>query len=48
MKLAGSRSYFLKGDGARLEQAVLRFTYDLLIERGFMPMSSRCWSPSRR
>lgn len=39
MKLAGSRSYVLKGDGARLEQAVLRFTYDLLIERGYTPSS---------
>jgi seryl-tRNA synthetase len=39
VKLAGSRSYFLKGDIARLEQALLRFTYDLLIERGFTPLS---------
>ena len=28
VKLAGSRSYVLRGDGARLEQAVLRFTFD--------------------
>lgn len=39
VKLAGSRSYVLKGDGARLEQAVLRFTYDFLISRKFTPMS---------
>jgi seryl-tRNA synthetase len=39
VKLAGSRSYVLRGDGARLEQAILRFTYDLLIKRGFTPMS---------
>jgi len=39
VKLAGSRSYVLKGDGARLEQAVLRFTYDFLIARKFIPMS---------
>ncbi len=39
VKIAGSRSYVLKGDGARLEQAILRFTYDLLIDRGFTPMS---------
>jgi len=39
VKLAGSRSYVLKGDGARLEQAVLRFTYDFLIARKFVPMS---------
>ena len=39
VKLAGSRSYVLKGDGARLEQAVLRFAYDFLISRKFTPMS---------
>lgn len=39
VKLAGSRSYVLKGDGARLEQAVLRFTYDFLLKRGYMPLS---------
>lgn len=39
VKLAGSRSYILKGDGARLEQAVLRFSYDFLIQRGFTPLS---------
>lgn len=39
VKLAGSRSYVLKGDGARLEQAVMRFTYDLLVSRGFTPMT---------
>ena len=39
VKIAGSRSYVLKGDGARLEQAVLRFTYDFLIDRGYTPMS---------
>ena len=35
VKIAGSRSYFLKGDGARLELAVLQFTIDLLTKRGF-------------
>ena len=39
VKLAGSRSYVLKGLGAQLEQAVLRFTYDFLLERGYTPMS---------
>lgn len=39
VKLAGSRSYVLKGDGALLEQAILRFTYDLLVSRGFTPLS---------
>lgn len=35
VKIAGSRSYFLKGDGARLEMAVMQFTIDLLVKRGF-------------
>lgn len=34
-KLSGSRSYVLKKDGALLEQAVLQFSQDLLLERGF-------------
>jgi len=34
-KVAGSRSYFLKGDGARLHQAVLRYTMDTLVEKGW-------------
>ncbi len=38
VKIAGSRSYVLKGDGARLEQAVLRFTYDFLVSRGYTAM----------
>lgn len=39
VKLAGSRSYVLKGDGALLEQAVLRYTYDKLIKKGYTPLS---------
>jgi seryl-tRNA synthetase len=39
VKLAGSRSYFLLGDGTLLHQAVLRLALDLMIERGFTPMS---------
>ncbi len=35
VKIAGSRSYFLKGDGARLELAVLQFTLDSLVKKGF-------------
>ena len=35
VKIAGSRSYFLKGDGARLELAVLQFTIDTLVKKGF-------------
>jgi seryl-tRNA synthetase len=39
VKLSGSRSYVLTGDGALLEQAVLRFTFDMLVQRGYTPMS---------
>lgn len=35
VKVAGARNYFLKGDGARLQHAVLRLAMDLLVERGF-------------
>ena len=39
VKLAGSRSYFLKGDGALLELAVLRFALDHMVnECGFVAM----------
>ncbi len=34
-KVAGARSYFLKGDGARLHQAVLRYTMDSLTDKGW-------------
>jgi seryl-tRNA synthetase len=34
-KVSGSRFYFLKGDGARLELAVLQLTIDHLLKRGF-------------
>lgn len=39
VKLGGSRSYFLVGDGALLHQAVLRLAQDMMIERGFTPMT---------
>ena len=38
VKLGGARSYFLKGDGMLLEQAVLQYTLKKIIERGFTPM----------
>ena len=38
-RLAGSRSYILKGDGVLLEQAVLRLGLDLIRRRGFTPLS---------
>jgi seryl-tRNA synthetase len=38
-KIAGARSFVLTGDGALLEQAVLRYTYDILVAKGYRPMS---------
>jgi seryl-tRNA synthetase len=39
VKLAGTRSYFLKGNGARLHWAVLQFAMDVMVARGYSPMS---------
>jgi len=39
VKLAGTRNYFLKGDGALLHWAVLRFAVDFMVERGYTPMA---------
>lgn len=40
VKIAGSRSYVLTGDGMRLHQAVLRFAMDTITgEHGFTPVS---------
>lgn len=39
VKLAGTRSYFLKGDGALLHWAVLRFATDFMTQKGYVPMS---------
>jgi seryl-tRNA synthetase len=39
VKLAGTRSYFLKGNGARLHWAVLQFAMDVMISKGYTPMS---------
>jgi seryl-tRNA synthetase len=39
VKLAGTRNYFLKGDGALLHWAVLRFAVDFMIQRDYTPMS---------
>ncbi len=38
VKLAGSRNYVLKGDGALLHQAVLRLAQDMMIQRGYTPL----------
>lgn len=35
VKVGGSRFYFLKGDGTRLELAVLQYTLDSLVRKGF-------------
>jgi seryl-tRNA synthetase len=39
VKLSGTRNYLLKGAGTLLHQAVLRFAQDLLVSRGYTPMS---------
>jgi seryl-tRNA synthetase len=39
VKLAGTRNYFLTGDGALLHWAVLRFALDFMVGRGYTPMS---------
>ena len=39
VKLAGSRNYLLIGDGALLHQAVLRLAMDMIVERGFTPVT---------
>ena len=39
VKLSGSRSYFLLGLGTLLHQSVLRLAQDMMIERGFTPMT---------
>lgn len=37
-RIAGSRTYFLKNEGALLELAVLRFAIDHMMGKGFSPM----------
>lgn len=39
VKLAWARSYFLKGDGMLLEQAVLQYTLKKLVQKWFTPMN---------
>ena len=39
VKLAGTRNYILKGDGALLHWAVLRFAMDFMADRGYVPFS---------
>jgi len=39
VKLAGTRNYFLKGDGALLHWAVLRLAIDYMTGKGYVPLS---------
>ncbi|MFQ5805983.1 MAG: serine--tRNA ligase [Phycisphaerae bacterium] len=39
VKLAGSRNYVLAGRGAMLHEAVLRLAWDMMIERGWTPLT---------
>ena len=39
VKLAGTRNYILRGDGALLHWAVLRFAIDFMVNRGYVPFS---------
>ncbi|MHC5061527.1 MAG: serine--tRNA ligase [Planctomycetota bacterium] len=39
VKLAGTRNYFLKGDGALLHWAVLRFAMDSITAKGYVPLA---------
>ena len=38
VKVAGARSYVLKGDGARLELALMNFAVDRISRKGFTPL----------
>ena len=38
-KIAGFRGYFVKGKGAILEQALLRYGFDFMVEQGFTPLN---------
>lgn len=40
VRIGGFRSYFLKGDGVRWEQALMRLAMKILGEAGFVPMST--------
>jgi len=39
VKLAGARNYVLVGAGAMLHEAVLRLAWDMMLSRGFVPMT---------
>ncbi|MBN2324748.1 MAG: serine--tRNA ligase [Spirochaetes bacterium] len=37
VKVAGTRSYYLKNEGAMLEDALMRYAMDFLVKRGYTP-----------
>lgn len=39
VKVAGTRNYFLTGDGALLERAIMNFALDLMVKRGYQLLS---------
>jgi len=39
VKLSGSRYYILRKDGALLHQAILRLAHDMMVEKGFEPLT---------
>ncbi len=39
VKLSGARNYILRGDGALLHQAVLRLAHDMMVQKGFEPLT---------
>lgn len=39
VKIAGARNYVLCGAGARLHEAILRLAWDVMMERGYTPLS---------
>ncbi len=40
VRAAGTRSYYLRGDGALLESALMRYGLNVLMKRGFTPFST--------
>lgn len=39
VRLAGTRNYFLKGAGAMLHWAILRFSMDYMVKKGYVPFA---------
>ncbi|MBU1322601.1 serine--tRNA ligase, partial [Patescibacteria group bacterium] len=46
-KVSGSQFYFLYGDGARLELALIQYAFDLLAKEGFLPVITPDLAKSR-